>query len=75
MLEGVYLALDKVFGPLVTNAHPMWVVTISGIILGAFFTLVNHLLIDQEKMKKLQKMSKNSRRSGKRLKRLKTRKN
>jgi len=57
MLEGIYLALDKVFGPLVTNAHPMWVVTISGIILGAFFTLVNHILIDQEKMKKLQKMS------------------
>lgn len=57
MLEGIYEFLDKVFGPMILNYHPLWVVTVSGIILGAFFTLLNYVLVDQEKMKKLQKMS------------------
>lgn len=58
MLEPVYAVLDKVFGPLLVSTHPMWVVTISGIMLGAFFTLVNYFLVDQEKMRRLQKLSK-----------------
>jgi len=57
MLEPIYAVLDKVFGPLVVSTHPLWVVTISGIILGSFFTLVNYFLVDQEKMKRLQKLS------------------
>jgi|GEM_PF-5413530 len=58
MLEGIYLALDKMFGPMLRNTHPMWVVTVSGVILGAFFVLLNYFLVDQEKMKRLQKMAK-----------------
>ncbi|AEH23872.1 EMC3/TMCO1 family protein [Pyrococcus yayanosii] len=57
MLEGIYAALDELFGPLVMNTHPMLVVTVAGIILGAFFVLLNYFLVDQEKVKRLQKMS------------------
>lgn len=58
MLEGIYLALDKLFGPLIVETHPIWVVTVAGIILGAFFVLLNYIFVDQEKLKKLQKMAK-----------------
>ncbi|MCD6559735.1 hypothetical protein DRN43_00210 [Thermococci archaeon] len=57
MIEGIYSALDSVFGSMLMQ-HPMGVVTISGIILGAFFTLLNYFLVDQSKMKKLQEMNK-----------------
>ncbi|AEC51273.1 hypothetical protein PNA2_0356 [Pyrococcus sp. NA2] len=58
MLEEIYVALDEIFGPLLENTHPMWVVTVAGIILGAFFVFLNYIFVDQEKMKRLQKMAK-----------------
>ncbi|WP_297069600.1 DUF106 domain-containing protein [Thermococcus sp.] len=58
MLEGVYIFLDKVFGPMILHYQPVWVVTVAGAILGAFFTLLNYLLVDQNKVKMLQKKSK-----------------
>ncbi len=58
MIEGIYAFLDNLFGPLIRAYHPIWVVTISGIILGALFTLINYILVDQEKVKMLQKKSK-----------------
>ncbi|ASJ09927.1 hypothetical protein A3L12_00720 [Thermococcus sp. P6] len=58
MLEGIYGLLDNLFGPMIQAYHPIWVVTVSGIILGAFFTLLNYVLVDQEKIKLLQKKSK-----------------
>ncbi|NJE84963.1 DUF106 domain-containing protein [Thermococcus sp. CX2] len=58
MIEGIYSFLDSLFGPLITSYQPIWVVTVSGIILGALFTIINYVLVDQEKVKLLQKKSK-----------------
>ncbi|NJE05962.1 DUF106 domain-containing protein [Thermococcus sp. M36] len=58
MIEGIYSFLDSIFGPLIQAYHPIWVVTISGMILGGLFTLLNYILVDQEKVKMLQKKSK-----------------
>ena len=58
MIEGIYAFLDSIFGPMIQAYHPIWVVTVSGIILGSFFTLLNYILVDQEKIKRLQKKSK-----------------
>jgi uncharacterized membrane protein (DUF106 family) len=58
MIEGIYSFLDTLFGPLIGAYHPLVVVTIAGAIIGAFFTLLNYILVDQEKVKLLQKKSK-----------------
>jgi len=58
MMEAIYAFLDKVFGPLVQTYSPIWVVTVSGAILGAFFTLLTYLVTDVEKSKHVQKMAK-----------------
>jgi len=58
MLEGIYAALDAAFKGLILTTHPMWVATLFGIFMGVFFTTINYIFVDQEKMKKLQKMSK-----------------
>ncbi|NJE61660.1 EMC3/TMCO1 family protein [Thermococcus sp. 21S7] len=58
MIEGIYAFLDGLFGPMIQAHHPIWVVTVSGVILGAFFTLVNYFMVDQEKVKRLQRKSK-----------------
>ncbi|WP_297477458.1 DUF106 domain-containing protein [Thermococcus sp.] len=58
MLSGIYEFLDGIFGPLIQSHSPVVVITIAGIILGAFFTLLNYVLVDQEKVKMLQKKSK-----------------
>ena len=58
MIEGIYDFLDGIFGPLIQSYSPVVVITIAGIILGAFFTLLNYFLVDQEKTKLLQKKSK-----------------
>ncbi|WP_297465315.1 DUF106 domain-containing protein [Thermococcus sp.] len=57
MIDGIYAFLDDLFGPLIVAYHPIVVVTISGAILGAFFTILNYVLVDQEKVKRLQKKS------------------
>ncbi len=58
MIEGIYNFLDGIFGPLIQAYSPVVVITIAGVILGAFFTLLNYFLVDQEKAKLLQKKSK-----------------
>jgi len=58
MIEGIYSFLDGIFGPLIQSYSPVVVITIAGIILGAFFTLLNYFLVDQEKTKLLQRKSK-----------------
>jgi len=58
MIEGIYSFLDNIFGPMIQSYHPILVVTVAGAILGVFFTLVNYVLVDQEKVKRLQKKSK-----------------
>jgi uncharacterized membrane protein (DUF106 family) len=58
MMDEIYAFLDSVFGPMIQAYHPIWVVTVAGVILGAFFTLLNYVLVDQEKTKLLQKKSK-----------------
>ncbi|QDA30786.1 DUF106 domain-containing protein [Thermococcus indicus] len=57
MIEEIYAFLDGIFGPMIQAYNPIVVVTVSGIILGSFFTLLNYILVDQEKMKRLQKKS------------------
>ena len=58
MIEGIYTFLDNLFGPMIQAYHPIVVVTVAGIMLGGLFTLLNYILVDQEKVKRLQKKSK-----------------
>ncbi|MEO2151295.1 MAG: EMC3/TMCO1 family protein [Thermococcus sp.] len=58
MIEGIYRALDSVFGPFILNYHPIWVITVAGAIIGGFYTLIYYFFTDIEKQKKLQKLAK-----------------
>jgi len=57
MLEGVYSFLDKLFGGYIAQ-HPLLSITVAGLVVGAFFTLMYYFVTDVEKMKQLQKLSK-----------------
>ncbi|NPA47596.1 MAG: DUF106 domain-containing protein [Thermococci archaeon] len=57
MLEGVYSFLDKLFGGYIVQ-HPLLSITVAGLVVGAFFTLMYYFVMDIEKMKQLQKLSK-----------------
>ncbi|WP_457742433.1 EMC3/TMCO1 family protein [Thermococcus sp.] len=58
MIEGVYQFLDRIFGPFILNHSPLWVITIAGVIIGGFYTLLYYFFTDIEKQKKLQKLGK-----------------
>ncbi len=58
MIEGIYRALDNVFGPFILNYHPIWVITVAGAIIGGFYTLIYYFFTDIEKQKRLQKLAK-----------------
>ncbi len=57
MLEGVYSFLDRLFGGYIVQ-HPLVSITVAGLAVGAFFTLMYYFVTDVEKMKQIQKMSK-----------------
>jgi len=56
MIGEIYRWLNSLFGGYISN-HPLLSITIAGIIVGIFFTLISYLVTDVEKIKKIQKMS------------------
>jgi len=58
MIEGIYQFLNNLFGPIMLNVHPLWVITFMGFLIGGLYTVIYYLLTDVEQMKRIQRLSK-----------------
>ncbi|MDI3474861.1 MAG: hypothetical protein PWQ79_1678 [Thermococcaceae archaeon] len=57
MIEGIYQFLDNLFGPFITGYHPLWVITVAGVIIGGTYTLIYYFFTDIEKQRHMQKLA------------------
>ncbi len=59
LLEPFYSVLNTVFGPIVNNYSPFWVILAAGIIVSTLITLVNYVMVDNERRREIQDELKN----------------
>lgn len=52
--EPLYSGLDVIFGPIINNYSPFWVILAAGIIVSTLITLVNYVMVDNERRREIQ---------------------
>jgi uncharacterized membrane protein (DUF106 family) len=57
MIEGIYKFLDDLLGGYIVQ-HPLFAITLAGLLIGGSYTIIYYFFTDIEKMRKFQEMAK-----------------